>query len=154
MCSRNSDRHGFYPALQTWLQIPPKDVRTDRRVFVGKWNDSPPTPSELQVHKGSYVRLLDGNEWLIPVARAIIDRNGESEWINCLPGVLQIGSDGGWNYGTVETRYRRLWDIAVSWWQKANGEAAEITFDVQSAHDAVTTVLAANYRLGRGNCFM
>lgn len=154
------DRCGYYPDKQTWLRIPdatfPGKLGAIKGVHVGFWNDARPTPAELQVARplnGRAVRLRDGQDWLVPIARAWSDQEGNAGWCNALPGLVTLGDDGEFASGGVEPRYARLWEIATAWWQALLDHSPDaegvIRFDFRGAHDAAAEALAANYRVRR-----
>lgn len=155
------DRCGYYPDKQHWLRIPDatfpgKSQFKIAGLHVGYWREARPTPAELQVARplrGRAVRLRDEQEWLVPIARAWSDAEGNAGWYNALPGVLRLDADGQWASGGVDHRYARLWDIACAWWdgirQQVPDHEGAIRFDFSGAHDAAVEVLATNYRIRR-----
>lgn len=155
------ERCGYYPDKQHWLRIPDATFPGKQQLkiaglHVGFWRDARPTPAELQVARplrGRAVRLRDEQDWLVPIARAWSDSDGNAGWYNALPGVLRLDTDGQWTSGGVDLRYARLWDIACAWWdglrQQVPDDHGVIRFDFQGAHDAAVEVLSANYRLRR-----
>lgn len=158
----STDRLGYVRDRQTWLKMPPvaASLRGARpksasqpTIHVGFWHDARPTPSDLAVPdplRGSSVKLKDGNEWQVPIAR---EWTGGSGWSRTLPGVLALGDDGSWASGGVAPKFARLWEICVEFWSHLFGaslnDSNEIRFNFQGANDAALEVLAFNYRLSR-----
>ncbi len=144
-------RVGFFPERQTWVQVPGSPA------WCGYYNDELPTPDELaraETIAGYFVKLADGRNWLVPVARAI----GEAGWYHVLPRLSTLDADGNWQAGEVVDRYRPLWKLATDWWdtlaaarieEKPDGDGARVTFDFQQTHDAASAALATNYRIGK-----
>lgn len=148
-----SDRIGYYPDRQTWRRMPP--IAGQPCVSVGFWNDARPTPESLRVEqplRGSAVRLRDGNDWIVPLARAWSDDARGGAYC-ALPGTLTLDDAGEWQRGGIESRYAQLWDLATQYWDSlwsAPLEGQTVRFDFPRAHDAAVEALGANYRISRG----
>jgi hypothetical protein len=149
-----SERLGYYPDRQTWLKIPKGS--TSHQLYVGFWKEERPGPEDLKRADqlpGSLVRLRDGKDWLVPIARGWNDRGDQASWYNALPKTLTIDANGEWAIGGVEPKYAFLWELANRWWTEMLGQevAADgsVRFDFASGHDAAVSVLAANYRVTR-----
>ena len=75
---------GYYPDKQRWEKAPGKEY------WIGHETENPPTPADLareDIISGHQVKLVDGNEWTIPVARVF---SGGT----LLPSALRLGEDG------------------------------------------------------------
>jgi hypothetical protein len=111
-------------------------------VWLG-WNPkAPPAPIDLvrsTVVPGHPVKLSDGNEWLVPVARRLAGRTE-------LP--CSVAWDGKtWKQGQVLERYRELWEEACRLWDEITGAKAA-TIRLETSLDFAARALAVNYRLG------
>ncbi len=105
-------------ASQTWRKIPKSPVDA----WVGYENDAKPGPEDLireQQIDGHVVKLLDGREWLIPVARAAADGGDPMTAIlrgSCrLPRRVEQSDDGDLIAGPVFAEYDDLWALAERW---------------------------------------
>jgi len=88
---------GFFPDKQTWRKIPGKDV------WVGWYNDLPTVEDlarETQI-TGEWVRLGDGQLWLVPMARRWAAMDDTLVWDYNLPCKLSLDDDGKWVPGDV-----------------------------------------------------
>jgi len=146
-----ADLVGYYPERQTWRQIPGSTC------WVGFTNDKPPTPTDLaraEQLRGHMVTLSDGNEWLIPVARALRETEG-GEIINggcVLPTMVDVNASGEWVVGVVHPKHAKLWDAACAWLPALTGaveDAGQFTFDMADALDAALVALGTNYAVGK-----
>jgi hypothetical protein len=96
----------YKPELQIWESYPGKEG-----LWLGIWKDQRPGPDDLvrsAAKNGHYVKLCDGNEWLIPVARAV---DGTSP----LPRKLKR-ENGEWIFGDVEDVFRDYFAEACKLW--------------------------------------
>lgn len=151
---RSDERIGYFADRQTWMKMPPVPGRPkEQTLHVGCWNDARPTPAELLVPdplRGLPIKLKDGNDWLVPLAR---EWTGGHGWSRLLPGTLALDEAGQWTTGGIEPKYSRLWDICTEFWSHLFGaevnESHEIRFNFAGANDAALEVLAFNYRLSR-----
>lgn len=144
-------RFVFKADAQTWRRIP-----GHADTWVGRWNDEAIGPTELarrDMLSGHSVKLGDGQQWLVPVARAYIEDSGELRWYNALPAVWDVDDEGNWVRGAVEKRYAALWNDAEQAAdafsegvrQMADGK---MPFDMGDHRGAAVRALGANYRLG------
>lgn len=150
----------YHPETQTWRQIPGSPV------WIGYTNGDIPTRDDLarpELIAGDPVTLADGREWIVPIARAWTEEDGELRWLHRLPRLLGMGDDGQWTEGRVVERFARIWKIAVLW-EKIRGrdkpldpddelEAAVYAddiddFTVNDIVGAAAGVLKENYRIG------
>ena len=150
-------KHGYYPPKQTWLQRPALAAAPGLSVpgpcpsvWVGYETDAKPRPQDLhrpEMIAGYNVRLEDGNDWLVPVARSIprgsilprrmsLGPNGEIVW-ECLPRFAAFSAlaEEAW------LDYRR-----VNGWLEADEAALEMT--AGRAQEIAVAALAMNYRVG------
>ncbi|MGD8237840.1 MAG: hypothetical protein PVH68_04770 [Armatimonadota bacterium] len=138
---------GAGPALayeadaQTWRDAP------DGEYAVGYWTDDPPGPDDLfraEPVDGHRVRLADGHQWLVPVARAF---PGGTR----LPERLMLGPDGGIvrrmlpEYVGLGRRAEKVWQVVSAQAQESD---ADVTLDVEEGWSIAAEALAINYRLG------
>ena len=151
---------------QTWVPTDnplPKDAADADRPWIGMFNDNRPTPAELlraDALDGHTVRLADGNDWLIPVARGFHETQGAGLVNVCrLPrAIRRVG--GEWQREGVLGRYAALWAGAVRWWDYytgkveaaadpgADGETTPVPLSFDESLDLATLALATNYRVG------
>lgn len=144
-------RLGYWPDRQTWRPLWRSPGETPAPpLYVGWWTAEPPTPADLVVPEpipGHLVKLRDGREWLIPLAR---EYSGGA-WHRALPGALTRLA-GQWVSGDIDSRYARLWDISAEFYSQmfggTLGQDHVLRFDFAGANDAAATVLGFNYRLG------
>ena len=154
---------GYYADRQVWRKtvlglrssvLGAEDQRPktkDPPCWVGHYAESPPTPADLGRPKmltGHLVELLDGNRWLVPLARGWTEEDGEIRWYQAMPRVSTLGDDGQWVPGPVQKKFAPLWDLAMRWYEAERGAADGKTFDFSGIHDAAVEALQANYRLG------
>lgn len=135
---------------QTWREAP--------FGWVGRWNADAIGPRDLLRKAsiaGHFVELSDGNQWLCPATRAWGMEDSEIRWCHTLPRSMVLGADRKWTQGDVVPRYRKLWDLGVSWWQSrvASSEAEHqvgetIHVAIDDPFAAAVECLAANYRVG------
>jgi len=97
---------GYYPDKQEWHEC------QGGAYWIGVQKDSPPTPDELarpsQID-GHRVKLDDGNEWMIPVARwHQPDGTGRIG----VPQAIKLDSEGNWT-SHVNGQYGGFFDRAV-----------------------------------------
>jgi hypothetical protein len=121
---------------------------------VGTWHDQPPDPSALakpdQID-GGHVRLLDGNQWLIPTLRRWQCDETNIEYRCMLPRVMRQSPDtGDYILDQVIPHYRELWDTACTiadelFAQLQESTTAHVPYDefIAFAH----RLLAVNYRV-------
>ena len=149
----------FLPEKQIWRKIPGTDA------WVGRRRDGPTGPQDLQRADslgGHFVKLLDGNDWLVPVARGWNECDGELRWFYNVPRALELDEDGKWQQGGVLPRFAEIWDLALRWEESRRTAAIAagdddtgdgtgdkiVTFDFQDTIAAAVTALAVNYAIG------
>ena len=144
VCRPRKHNPGYYPERQEWRQVKSGDGAP--AYWLGTWKDARPGPADLQrepLLDGHLVKLGDGNEWLVPVARL-------------LPEALVHSPEDGWSTCRLEA-YAWLWDIAETFWEEfaasvqesttpADGE--RVAVKLSDASDMAARVLGANYRVG------
>jgi len=129
-----------------------------RKFAIGYRPDDPPGPEELlrdDAIGGRPVRLADGNEWIVPVAR----------FASAMPttelGVVYGVTDGGEPTSTIAAAQAELWDMAGELMEMLFAEAAlaeeqKNNADAKMGDEAMTpergieiatAALAANYRV-------
>jgi len=143
---------GYWRDKQEWLKFPGHPSGA----WVGFGREHRPAPKDLAREEqlpGHEVRLADGQEWLVPVARGFTENDGELRWYIALPQKTTIDAEGNWMQGDVVACYARLWEIATTWWDtfhvETTPEGVTIRFDFAGSNDAAALVLAANYRLAK-----
>lgn len=152
--SRHTERIGFYPDEQIWQAIP------NSAAWVGMYPDDRPAPADLQraaFLDGHFVRLEDGHEWLIPVARGVGEIDGELVPYDKLPHAVGVDGDGNWSRNGAISKYERLWKIALRWWDELQrgldgqvieaGKDVGIDMDFNDVADGAVEALTTNYRL-------
>jgi hypothetical protein len=137
-----------YKDGQTWRRVPKTDA------WVGMYPDDRPGPDDLAAKQqvpGHYITLGDGNDWLIPVARAVAPQDGRLVGYCALPHTIDCDDDGNWTAETVVVKYAPLWNIAERFLDSVlnSQEDGEDIFNFQGMTDAALIALATNYRLGR-----
>lgn len=134
----------YEPDKQSWRKgpgVPPK-------YWVGVDNDAKPGPDDLKrqrVYDGTPVRLLDGNDWIVPRCFGYLEGRDAT-----LPRLLDVADDGETVVTRVHPRYQKLCDDAFRWWKQFTGRLPENEHlkpagMVQLALEA----LAVNYRIGK-----
>ena len=133
-------------AFQTWKPFP-----GDSQLCVGLPNSVKPDPQQLTrpaMLRGHVVKLADGTNWLVPIARAF--DIGSEQMFLALPIALEYEcSTGRWIAGGVETQYRAFFDLAQSHAQKRwemLGQG-QLQFDDPDADKLAIAALQTNYRI-------
>lgn len=148
---------GHFPARQRWIKDPSQEL------WVGVYTDGPlPGPADLLRQKpitGHWLELLDGRQWLVPVARQHQEQNGELRWAHNLPRRLSRAGGGTWQSSAIVPRYQAIWDLAERW-ETSNTDAARnagkkgddgedvASFKFNDAVEGAIRVLAVNYLVG------
>jgi hypothetical protein len=142
----------YKPVAQTWRKLPPAAGTIDGKpaaVWVGVDNAEKPGPDDLarkRMRDGQSVKLLDGNEWIVPRCVAMLEGRNHT-----LPQVLDIGDDGTTVVGKLDPRYTSLCDHAFDFWRMWAGyempEAERLTAQQEIALAA--DGLAVNYRVSK-----
>jgi len=137
-------RLGYWPAKQTWRQLPGNDV------WVGMYTDDALDPQRLaraEQITGQWITADDGSRWLAPMAKRWHEINGDALWSCNLPQRLVLNDAGLWLPGGPTPRYTRLWDLATQYEQRifevANGQTAKFDED-----QVAILALQVNYRIG------
>jgi len=121
-----------------WQELPGSEV------WVGFDPEALPKPEELARDRqiqGHQVRLADGQQWNVPVARSI---SGESY----LPQRLRWNGEN-WFPGGVTEKYEQLFEQACRLWDVLVN-ASEETVTLTDECGVVAMALAVNYRVGPG----
>lgn len=134
-----ADRLAYSAEGQTWRRLP------GGRVWFGFWNDAKPTPMDLKRDEqlpGYSVKLRDGYQWLVPMARAWSEMGIDPK----IPASLDFDDDGNVRRGAVEPRFRDLEEAAKQYLDFFIGEG-KATYELllKWAVDAI----AINYRIGK-----
>ena len=131
---------------QAWRQIP------GEQGFVGWLKGMQMQPEQLARREqiaGQLVTLADGNEWIVPTARAPVEDYGTLRYQVRLPRTMQFDDDGNWIYGDVESRFDRLMTIADKWSAvRFSDDDDEIDVTVAEATAMAVEALGYNYRVG------
>lgn len=155
---------GLYPDKQTWRIIPRAG---DQKLMVGHYKDDRPMPADLQraeILDGHFVRLEDGNDWLIPVARGVGEIDGELVPYDKLPHTIGLGNDGSWSRDGAISKYGALWTLALRWWDELQrgltGDVIEdsakvvVSMEFNDIADGAVEALTTNYRLHKAEVSM
>lgn len=145
---------GYYPEQQVWRRIPGGDL------WVGYYAEQKPTPADLirDVRtQGYFVKLGDGNDWLVPLARSVADVDGELGYICRLPKRLDIDEEGKWTLEAVMAESAGLWEIACEyfearWNAKIDVEHRQQVLSIENAAEKAVRVLSANYVVSDAEC--
>jgi hypothetical protein len=138
---------GYWPDRQSWINVGGH--------WIGRELETSPGPAELvrkRMLPGHAVELMDGREWIIPVARAICEVGEGLVWRPNLPMVSRLGVGGVWEAGEIAAAYEPLWKAACDWWDAivaGQEDASNHRISFGGLHDAAVTALAANYLIGR-----
>lgn len=133
----------YRPASQVWHKVVKQTLADGTvldagRAWIGWDRDDPPTPENLARRKqmtGSRLRLADGHEWLIPIARH-------------LPMLLGLADDETVSR-TVIPQYRKFWQDSYGMLTHFTTESAEVGIDPVVGIDYCASALAVNYRMNR-----
>ncbi len=151
---------------QTWRKIPGSTV------WVGMYTDDRPSPDQLlrdSLLDGADTVLADGNAWLIPIVRALIEEgNGDIKYFCRLPKKIGVNAAGDWVRDEVIVSRQALWLAALSYWdhreaslartltpddqesdEEMEHESIAVRFDFPAQNDAALLGLSANYRVGK-----
>ena len=154
---------GWYPDRQKFRPVPGSEA------LVVWYEDQRPGPEDLvrsEVAAGHLVRLCDGNDWMVPIARGWSHHNGAAfVWYCGLPRRMDVDEAGNWVEGDPLPRYAGLWQMALAYWDRkqralnqADDEQPDETAGIRTAFDfadfggasdAAVEALGFNYRLGK-----
>lgn len=151
--SRHVEEIGYFPQRQTWRSVPKTEA------WVGMFSAQQPGPGDLRRERqldGHLVTLLDGAQWLVPVARGHAEEDGDLRWYHTLPRRATLDDEGRWTAGAVLPRYAPLLEAATRWEEAQaagnvrdqEGGRAALMFDFAGTIEAAAEVLAANYLVG------
>lgn len=138
-------RFCFAPDEQTW--IPAASVQGcelgQARYWVGCWNDSPPSPTNLlrpYAHRGKKCTLGDGNAWEFPETRE-------------LPRDAILADDGTWKF-ELQRQYHDLHLESLEWLSRlasasSDGESARLVIGYGEIVEFLFRALRLNYRITR-----
>lgn len=150
---------GFYEDQQTWRIIPRAG---DQKLMVGHYKDDPPRPEDIARRSqlpGHLVVLADGHNWLIPIARAFSDQDGQPRFVQNLPERVGVDDNGEWTRDGVKPRFAPLWELATQWWDQVvavlqdtdlpDAGTVKISFEFAGRNDAALLALSTNYLIGK-----
>lgn len=136
--AKNADakmpRIGYYPKQQTWQAC------NHGQFWLGYENSNPPHPASLQRDEfidGHQVKLADGNEWTVPLARSFPAGSA-------LPAALVLGPDGELITEALP-EFAKLSQQAEQVFEAYVGEGEDI--DTKNGWEIAINALSQNYRL-------
>lgn len=135
----------YRPEEQVWRPLP---SRTDAPpLFVGYWKEHKPTAAHLLRAKfvdGEFVRLADGQEWLVPRLRMFAGKNG---FLSALPAYIDVGDDGELQFSGVSDEHAELEALGErlieALFKAELGTAPRMT--IKEAVETAAKLLAVNY---------
>jgi len=139
-------RCSYDPERQRWTKVQlgtGDEAARPQSIFLGYWLADRPQPMDLarrELVDGHPVKLADGNEWLVPVAR----RWGNH--LSPLPQRLAIGPNGQW-VSEVLPQYQQLARDAQAYFELIFSAGPDRPYDQWL--DVVCAALAVNYQLDR-----
>ena len=128
---------GHQPETQTWQPYPGRDD-----LWLGWPTGAVPGPSDLRrptLVGGYRVRLADGAEWIVPVARRV-------DGSTLLPQRM-VWDGATWGPGAVLDRYADLYAAACRVWDAFRSTDGP-TVTLSEETDVAAMALAVNYRVG------
>ncbi len=143
-----SDFCGFYPDNQEWRKIPKS------KAWIGRVKDRQYTPAEFArptLLPGQMLKLEDGLDWLVPIARRWMSIGEATVYSTALPCRAKLSDDGVWIDGEVKERYRPLWDLVMGYndayieaMENASEDEDLVNFEYPMGELAIAT-LRTNY---------
>ena len=128
----------YNPDEQVWGRIEGTEC------YVGKWKTDVFKPEDLARKEqidGYYLKLRDGNDWIIPVARF----NMSEDNTGCLKHSLALDANGKMIKGALPPRQEKLSEIARDLLDKILNYEGKI--DEQYGENYPFDILAGNYRI-------
>lgn len=126
----------YRPDQQTWTPAVAFDGMPAGRYWIGFWNDSPPTPEDLQrdyAYPGAKVRLGDERQWLLPRAYE-------------LPAEMIRADDGTWKYET-QRKFHAFRLESLDWHRRLMDAEEGESIRWAPVAEFVERALAINYRI-------
>ena len=128
----------YNPEEQVWGRIEGTDC------YVGKWKTDKFTPADFarpEPIEGYLLKLRDGNDWIIPVARFNMDNSNSG----CLKHNLALDANGKMVKGALPPRQQKLSEIAEDLLDKILNYDGNIDGDYGENYPF--DILTANYRI-------
>lgn len=135
---------GSHPPLQdlvgrvdTWAEC-----ETDVGIQVGFVSSDPPTPKDLErkiMFPGTPVRLADGTEWSIAIARYL-------DGSTALP-LRASRKNGEWVFDAIDARYSEFWNRSLQYFNCIMGVDGAPLFEAPDELDFAAAALSVNYRI-------
>ena len=125
----------YQPDHQTWVETPWPNV------WVGYYNDHPPTPADLvrsETIAGYNFDLADGNKWLLPAVRQCV----EGEPVSQLPSKLRMTPERKLVPAGPLDRAKWLWDATEKAWLSM---ITEKDLPEAEVNELVGQLFSANY---------
>lgn len=145
---------GYFPDRQHWREMPPAPGGAGP-IWLGWPQNVKLRPEDLcreEQIKGYWVRLADGQKWLVPIARkSLPDEENALRYAIALPHVAGINASGEWANDRVVPAYEPLWQVASAFWESLLGAVVDgenATLNFSDTLDSAVKALAANYRIG------
>lgn len=147
---------GLFLDRQIWTKMDQSDV------WIGycKSEDGTPTfPKPVDLARprqidGRPLKLGDGNEWIIPIARRLQIHDGDLVPYCALPMVSEY-KNGTWASSGVRSQFRGLWDISNKYLTSFMSGKLEddgryyFEYDFPTMHESAFLALTTNYYVGR-----
>jgi len=132
-------RLGYYPDKQRWRKFKVSDRSEPSDLWLGVETAAPPSPEDLlreRPYQGTPVKLKDGREWIVPLARA-------------LPQSLGLDEDGELKL-TPEPRFLWVDELVEQIWKAIaqRDEDGTVSLTIADEWKQANDVLALNYHVG------
>jgi hypothetical protein len=117
------------------------------KYFVGVDRAAMPGPDDLaraKIYPGQAVKLLDGNEWIVPRCVGMLDDRPMT-----LPRQLDLADDGETAIARPHPRYEALCARAFDWWLQWSRQSETKKLTTGEQLDLAIAALAVNYRIGK-----